>query len=213
MDKNQLAVDLFDKYANQYQDKFMDVSLYHATLDLFCQQVARPAAQVLDLACGPGNITKYLFNKRPDFQIMGVDLSPQMIALAQANNTGAQFQLSDCRALLTLGQNYDGIICGFGLPYLSKAESEQLIRDAGQVLAAQGCLYLSTMEGDYNQSGFKGPSSGGEEVLYQYYHEADYLIAALEENGFKLIDLQRIASTDAKGQSITDLIILAKKTT
>ena len=42
--------------------------------------------QVLEIACGPGNITKYISRLRPDFQITAIDLSPNMIELAKANN-------------------------------------------------------------------------------------------------------------------------------
>ncbi len=210
MDKTKLAVDLFDKYAQQYQDKFMNVDLYQDTLDFFCREIPQASASILDLACGPGNITKYILSKRPDFQVLGCDLSPQMIELAKVNNPSAKFQLMDCRAISSLGQKYDGIICGFGLHYLSKEEAIQLIRDASEALQPLGLLYLSTMEDQYSNSGFKGPSSGGEDVLYQYYHEAEYLTQALEDSGFEVIDLQRKTTTEPDGKQTIDLVISAR---
>src|SRR6478736_3881300 len=99
MDKTQMAVDVFDLRADQYESKFMDVTLYHATLDLFCNAVAKKDAAILELACGPGNITKYLLAKRPDFRLLGTDLSPNMLALARKNNPIATFALLDCREI------------------------------------------------------------------------------------------------------------------
>src|SRR6476660_8726042 len=58
-EKSAAAVSLFNKLAKQYQDKYMDVSLYHHSFDIFCRHISKPNAEILELACGPGNITKY----------------------------------------------------------------------------------------------------------------------------------------------------------
>jgi ubiquinone/menaquinone biosynthesis C-methylase UbiE len=111
MDKNKIAVALFDKLAHGYQEKYMDVALYHDTLDWFCENLQTPNASILELACGPGNITKYLLEQRPDFKIIGTDLAPKMIELAAINNPNAQFQLMDCRELASHDAKYDGVMC------------------------------------------------------------------------------------------------------
>ncbi|MBK8556867.1 MAG: class I SAM-dependent methyltransferase [Lewinellaceae bacterium] len=211
MDKNQLAIHIFNKHAQSYQEKYWDLSLYHDSFDLFCQNIKKQNAEILELACGPGNITDYLLSKRPDFQILGTDLAPNMIDLARKNNPDATFQLLDCRNIKTLNQKYEGIMCGFGLPYLSKEEAIQLIQDAADLLQPGGLLYLSTMEDDYNKSGLKGPSSGGPDQLYMYFHQADYLTAALEENHFQLLDVQRMVYPAGDGTEVTDLVLLAKQ--
>ena len=123
MDKTKLAVDVFDKLANLYQAKFMDVSLYHDTFDMFCNNITKQNADVLELACGPGNITHYLLSKRSDFKLLGTDLAPNMIELAKINNPSAQFQLLDSRDIRKLNKTYDAIMCGFILPYLSKEDA------------------------------------------------------------------------------------------
>ena len=64
MDKTKIAVAIFNKYASEYQDKFMDLALYHDTFDLFCNLLVRENPTILELACGPGNITKYLLKKK-----------------------------------------------------------------------------------------------------------------------------------------------------
>lgn len=53
MDKTKMAIDIFDKYAAAYQDKFMDFDAYHDTFDLFCNRIARENAGILEIACGP----------------------------------------------------------------------------------------------------------------------------------------------------------------
>ena len=208
MDKTKIAIDVFDKYANEYQSKFMNVDLYHDTFDLFCNSIAQKNAEILELACGPGNITKYLLQKRPDFKILGIDMAPNMIRLAKINNPGAEFQLMDCRDIGRLDKKYDAIMCGFCLPYLSKEETVKLISDASKLLTTKGVFYLSTMEDDYSKSGFKKSSSGDE--LYIHYHEADYLMDTLNKNGFNVIDIRR-KDNPANNDTAKDLVLIAGK--
>lgn len=209
MNKTQTAVEVFNKLAEHYQSKFMDVALYADTLDLFCSSITKQDAGVLELACGPGNITKHLMNKRPDFKITGTDLAPNMIELAKANNAAAKFQVMDCRDIDKLTEKYDGLMCGFCLPYLTKEEAITLIVDAYKLLKPEGVLYISTMEDDYSKSGLKKGSTGDE--IFIHYHQADYLSDALTENGFKIIELKRQDYPTHDGTKTTDLILIAKR--
>ncbi|MEO8770721.1 MAG: class I SAM-dependent methyltransferase [Ferruginibacter sp.] len=209
MDKTKIAVDVFDKWATEYQDKFMNVDSYSETFDLFCKSIVPGNAAVLELACGPGNITKYLLNKRSDLKILGTDLSPNMLRLAKINNPTAEFQLMDCRDIDMLHKKYDAIICGFCLPYLSREEAIKLISDASKLLNPHGILYISTMEDDYHKSGFRKGSKGDE--IYMHFHQADYLTAAFEKNNFRIIDLKRQDYPEQDGTKMVDLVILAER--
>ena len=208
MDQTKIAVDIFNKLANGYQDKFMDVSLYHDSFDIFCDNIKKENASVLELACGPGNITKYLLEKRPDLKITGSDLAPNMIELAKINNPKAEFQLLDFRNIKRLNNKFDAIMCGFGLPYLSKEEAIQFIADSTKILNSDGVFYISTMEDDNSKSKFQKGSSGDE--IFINYHQADYLTKALQTNGFQIINLQRKKYLHNE-QDTTDLIIIATK--
>ena len=202
-----MAVSVFDKYANEYQAKFMDVGLYHDTFDLFCDNIKKENADILDIACGPGNITQYLLKKRPDFNILGIDLAPNMIHLAKINNPSAEFQLLDGRDIGTLPRKFDAVMCGFCLPYLSKEESVKLISDAASLLKPDGMLYLSTMEDDYSKSGIESSSAGDQ--VFMHYHQEDYLTEALVDNGFNIIDVQRKCYPGKNDTITTDLVIIA----
>jgi ubiquinone/menaquinone biosynthesis C-methylase UbiE len=209
MDKSKIAVDIFNKRAQLYQDKFMNVGMYHRSFDLFCEHIPQHA-EVLEIACGPGNITQYLLKKRPDLTLLGTDLAPNMLELARINNPGTQFQLMDAREIGKMEKKYDAILCGFCMPYLSKEEVIKWIVDAAGVLKTKGAVYISTMEDDYSKSDFKTGSAGDQ--LYIHYHLADYIVKALSENGFTLIDLERQAFPEQDGTSTTDLLIIAQKT-
>lgn len=207
MDKTAMAVAVFDEHARLYQDKYMDQHAYGATLDLFCHHLPQQDAAVLDVACGPGNISRYLLAQRPELHMLGIDLSPNMLRLARENNPQADYKLLDCRHIDRLDMQFAGIVCGFVLPYLSREEALQLITNASSLLLPGGVLYISTMEDAYSKSGMQTSSSGSQ--LYQYFHEAAYLIPALEASGYTLI-LQHRQPFPAH-PATTDLILIARK--
>ncbi len=209
MDKSKIAAEVFNKHANLYQDRFMDVSLYHDTFNFLCDSIKKQNADVLELACGPGNITKYLLNKRPDLKVFGIDLAPNMIELAKQNNPTAKFEVMDCRQIKKLNAKYDAVMCGFCLPYLSKEEALKLIYDCSQLLNDGGLIYISTMEDYYSKSAFKKGSSG--EEIFMHYHEAGYLTNTLEENNFKTLNWRRQDYPETDGSMTTDLIIISQK--
>jgi trans-aconitate methyltransferase len=53
--------------------------------------------KILEIGCGPGNLTKYLLSKRPDFDILGIDIAPNMIEFAGKSNPTASFAVMDSR--------------------------------------------------------------------------------------------------------------------
>lgn len=210
MDTTEKTIYVFDNCANEYQQKFMEMDLYDDTFDLFCSSIENKNAAILELACGPGNITKYLLQKEPNFKIMATDLSSKMLELAKNNNPKADFQILDCRDIKSLSSKFDGIMCGFALPYLSKEEAIKLIDDAFEILNFKGILYLSTMEDNYSKSGFKKSSSGKYEA-YINYHEVGYLSEALEKKGFDILSIERKDFLQTDGTTTKDLILIARK--
>ena len=54
-------------------------------------------ATVVDLGCGPGNLTRMLAERWPDAAITGVDSSPAMIERARAEADGIEWRLADVR--------------------------------------------------------------------------------------------------------------------
>ncbi len=189
----------------------MDQSLYSEGLDALLASLAGNPPKVLDVACGPGNITQYLLARRPELDVLGIDLAEKMLELARKNNPTAHFEQLDARNIEQLPYRFDGIICGFILPYLSREETASLIQHSSNSLNLNGLLYLSTMEDKYEKSGYQLPSSGQGPGVYMYFHEADHLIGVLESHGFEVVFQDRKQYLDNKGGPVTDLILLARK--
>lgn len=198
---------LFNRRAQDYQAKYMDVGHYGDTLALFCDALP-PNASVLDVACGPGNITRFLLDQRNDLQLFGTDLAPNMVALAQANNPEATFAVADMRHVAQTDSKYDAVICGFGLPYLSTEEAAAFISDLPKILRDGGHIYLSTMTADKDESRLQH-SSDGKDTLLTYYHSETTLRRMLANVDFEIVLVKKQPFPDHP--DTTDLIVIARR--
>lgn len=204
------TIETYNDVALNYENKFMEMDLYNDTYDFFCS-LLNPNAEVLDVGCGPGNITKYFLNSRKDLKITGIDLAPNMIERAKLNIPNATFIVKDALKINEFNTAFDAVVIGFCMPYLNKEDSAKLIKLASEKLNPKGMIYISTMEDDYNKSGYETTSFSEGKEVYVYYHQEDNLKAELIRNGFEIIKIDRKDYPEPDGTFLTDLIFIAKK--
>lgn len=207
-DKYQETFDTWNNIADLYQEKFMQVDLYNDTYDYICKFISKQGAKLLEIGCGPGNITKYLLAKRPDFNIFGIDMAPNMIELAKKNNPSANFAVMDSREISSLNTKYDGIISGFCLPYLSDAEAKDFIDQAYELLNENGLLYMSFVEGAPSESGFK---VGGGGRVYFNFHNLEHLKEELIARNFTEIVMFKVMFPRSEKESEEHTILVSRK--
>ncbi|WP_285162611.1 class I SAM-dependent DNA methyltransferase [Shewanella goraebulensis] len=209
MEKVQETVATFNKMAEKYQDKYMDCNLYSHSLDKLCEYIyqlqlndvtsnkACNEISVLEVGCGPGNVSCYLSNWRnPDkellpIKIYGFDLAPNMVRLANANNPQHHYDVLDMQEILTLKAQFDRdlfnvAVCAFSIPYLNQQALKRFIEDMPQLLAKKSILFISFMAGDYKKSMAQESASG--DRVHMYYYEAKDLARLLTDNGFEVIE-------------------------
>jgi ubiquinone/menaquinone biosynthesis C-methylase UbiE len=104
---------------------------------------AKPGMRILDLACGPGTLSRRLAAAvSPGGLVIGVDLAPGMIQLAQALGIpSARFQLMDMEQLAFDDGSFDAVTCGHGLQYASDLpralkEARRVVRTTGRLAAS-----------------------------------------------------------------------------
>lgn len=209
MNKDQETITTWNKMANLYQEKFMDMNIYDATYDCFLGSLTASNAAVLDLGCGPGNITKYLLSKNSDLDITGVDVAENMIDLAKKNNPTAKFFVMDIRHLKSLQRFFDGVVCGFAIPFLSAIETRQLFSQVYEMLNMNGFFYLSFVDGEPSKSDYKTNREG--DRIYFQYHELTTIIANLKQLKFTILNQFTIPYPSASGLDAYHTVIIARK--
>jgi ubiquinone/menaquinone biosynthesis C-methylase UbiE len=206
MESFDISVKRFDEFASAYAEKFQFVDSYIQSLDKFCDLIMGNKPGILELACGPGNITQYIKNKFPDSEYIAIDLAPNMIDIAKQQVKGVDFMVMDVRKISTLNIKFDAIMCSFCLPFLSKSDTYKLIADCADRLKENGAIYISTMEGDESKAGFETTSFSGDSEIYFNYHKQEDIEKALIENGFIIGDFKRQDYVESDGSVLIDMI-------
>jgi SAM-dependent methyltransferase len=85
-----------ESYAREISGELTGKPLDRALLGYIAHR-AEGRGAVGDLGCGPGHVTRYLADLGAD--VIGVDLSPEMIRLACAAHPGLRFVVGDLRRL------------------------------------------------------------------------------------------------------------------
>lgn len=209
MSANQKAVNLFNELADLYQTKYMDVSLYADELRFFCTQLPHEQAKVLDIACGPGNISRFLTELKKEIDLLGIDLAPKMIELAKQNNPHSRFLVMNGMNADEIKELFDGIVCSFYLPYLDKENVLVLLSKMRDLLQPDGVLYLSNIDGLFEESGLVKGSTG--EAIMMHYYPLSFLEEELNEMGFNLLLSKQVISEGKNGQVVRDNVLIARK--
>lgn len=203
-----IAKRIFSTHADTYRARFWDVSRYAATLLRFAASLPS-GARVLELGCGPGNVTSVFLLERPDLKICATDFSPEMVALAQREHPSLETLLLDVRDLSRIDRTFEGIAAGFVLPYINEEDTRRFLEEASRRLVPGGLFYLSTMvENATQRSGIRTNSAG--DTIYMYYHSASNLLRWVAQAGFT-VTLQTLDFYPAGDGTVTsDMALVAR---
>lgn len=211
MENFEHSVQQFDRFAKEYALRFSDLNAYSDSIERFCESIHTHQPTILELACGPGNVTRLLKLRFPESKITAIDLAPRMIEIAQTALPDVDFRVMDVRDISILPEKFDAVMCSFCLPFLSKADAEKLIADCADRLVSGGILYLSTMEGDETRAGFETTSFSGDAEIYFNYHRQHDLENSLVKSGFEIRQNKLQDYIEPDGSVTADMIFIAEK--
>jgi ubiquinone/menaquinone biosynthesis C-methylase UbiE len=207
-DKTHITIKAYDENAERFEEMFMDLHLYKDSFKQFLIRL-KPGDKILDLGCGPGNVSKYLLENIPSLSITGVDLSEEMVGLAKMNVPNATFEKKDVRHLEFDPKTFDGIVAAFCLPFLYDEEAAKFIQSIALFTKTGGHIYLSTMMGSGYQFEIPSFSSGGK-MFFNYYSQ-DFLVHEFDANGLKVLDYSVQDYVNKDGTILKDMIFTLQK--
>lgn len=99
----------------------------------------RPGTRLLDVATGPGGLSAEAASRgaRP----VGIDLSPQMVELAQRLHPAIDFREADVECLPFSDHTFDAVVCAFGLGHFPRPEAA--VAECVRTLSPGGWIALS----------------------------------------------------------------------
>ena len=195
----------FDRYAEAYADKYMDVSAYRHSLKILVSLLQDKQDKILDLACGPANLSKYLLDKIPSLILRACDLAPTMLEIAKANLPNQEVFSFDALKLDELKPRHDVILCGGLLPYYSDDLKIKVLTDVIRNLKDNGYLYLTTLITSEEDS----PQESKKDQLPTYLLSHPDSYELVRSIGFTIIYKElRTLHSDPQG---LELIMIAQK--
>ncbi len=207
MDKKQLkTIHAYNKTAEAFSNTVGCLSNYNHTYDYLLDKL-NSGDTILDLACGPAQISKYL-KDRIDINVVGVDLSEGMLSIAKKNIPDGIFYNHEIQNF-SFDKKFDLVISGFGIPYLNKDQATVCINNAVELLKEGKCLYLSFMHG--SKHGLEKTSFGGENQFYIYYHDKSDIKNVILNCGLTLVKEYSIDYVEKDGSITEDVVVIAKK--
>lgn len=134
------------EYAEHIYDELAQKPFDRAQLDRFAERV-RPLGIAVDMGCGPGHIARYLRDR--DVNVIGVDLSPQMLETARALNPDIEFQVGNMLALDHVADAaWGGIAAFYSIIHLPRDQIGIALREFYRVLVPRGIVLLAFHRGD-----------------------------------------------------------------
>ena len=146
-----LSIKEFTKAAGRYESSH--AGIYEMCKDdyppILAELEKEAFTDVLDCGCGTGPMLELLHDKYPDKHYVGLDLTPEMIHVAQAKNlSNTEFLVGDSENLPFDEGTFDAIICSNSFHHYPNPQN--FFNSAYRVLRRGGRLILR----DYTSSDF-----------------------------------------------------------
>jgi SAM-dependent methyltransferase len=126
-------------YDEQFADELDHKPLERGLLDAFCEMA--PPGAIADIGCGPGHITGFLAERRDDVQ--GVDLSPEMVALARRRHPRLRFEVASMLGLPYPDATWAGVVAMYSIIHLDPEERLRTFAEFARTLRPDGVLLVS----------------------------------------------------------------------
>jgi ubiquinone/menaquinone biosynthesis C-methylase UbiE len=133
--------------------------------------------RALDAACGTGRHARHLADL--GHEVVGIDLTPEMLARAAGNVPQASFAQADLREIPARDSEFDAVVCGLALAHLP--ELGGAVAELTRVVRPGGRLVISVLHPFHALLGWHAPFSdadGRRAFVREHPHlHADYLRA------------------------------------
>ncbi|MBW4623851.1 MAG: methyltransferase domain-containing protein [Cyanosarcina radialis HA8281-LM2] len=136
----------YDRLAKIYDRRWRD---YVTDTLVFLKQWAKipPEAAVLDVACGTGEFERLLLQEHPDRQIVGIDISAEMLAVAQnklQHHFNVTFRQGSATAIPSADECFDVVVCASSFHYFDRpldalAEMKRVLKPGGKLIILDWC--------------------------------------------------------------------------
>ncbi|MFN4146338.1 MAG: class I SAM-dependent DNA methyltransferase [Runella sp.] len=182
-------IDCYDKTAEKYADKFkneLDWKHFDQIILKAFAQTNRTKGQLIDLGCGPGQTTKFLYDNGV-INVLGTDISPEMVKVANKQYPSIKFVVADMLNLNFPEKSFGSAVAFYAIVHFNYEQIKTAFQEISKILIQGGEFLFSFHIGDYT---VHMDSFFDEKVNIDFYAlQTEKIKELLEQTGFEIIDL------------------------
>lgn len=144
-------------YAEKVRGLLDDMPYLRASLTSFAEQVlGGGGGPVVDVGCGPGYVSGYLSDAGVD--VSGIDLSPEMIAIAQRGHPDLRFEVGTMTNLNLADDSVVGLVAFWSVIHVPDQAVPGVFEQFRRVLRPRGLLLIGFHVGEESRHRSEGYS-------------------------------------------------------
>ena len=140
----------------------------------------------IDLGCGPGQTTKFLYDNGFT-DILGTDISPEMIAVAKELHSEINFETADMLQLQYADKSFAAAVAFYAIVHFDYEQIRTAFKEIKRVLQDDGQFLFSFHVG--NEIIHLDNFLDKKVSIDFHFLETNKIIAILKETGFEIIDV------------------------
>lgn len=195
-----------EDYAAWIADELASKPLDRAVLAAFAELVSGPVAEI---GCGSGRIAAHLSGLGVD--VFGLDLSPEMVAVARRAHPGIRFEVGSMIALDLAESSLGGLIAWYSIIHVPPDTLPTVLAGFHRALAPGGYLQLAFPVGD---EPVHRDEVGGHRVSLDFHpRRLDVITGLLAETGLEVrARLERAPDDEGPfAETVPQAFVLARR--
>jgi SAM-dependent methyltransferase len=192
-------------YAEKVRGLLGESPYLRASLALFAELVhGAGGGPVADVGCGTGYVTGYLHDAGVD--AFGIDLSPEMIAIARSDHPGLRFHVGTMTDLALADDSLAGMVAFWSVIHVPDRAMPDVLGQFRRVLRPQGLLLVGFHVGDETRHTSEGYT--GRPINVDSHHRRPSKVTSwLRDAGFT-IEAEQVFGPD---EDVPGAVIFARR--
>jgi ubiquinone/menaquinone biosynthesis C-methylase UbiE len=141
------------------------------------------ATRVVDVGCGPGRVAAFMAARGLD--VVGVDVSPEMLSCARSAHPDLHFVEGRLDELPFEGGTLAGAVCWYSIIYTPPERLGAAFVELARILDAAGAVLVAFQAGD-GETVRQGKTLGIKHAVTAYRHRVDQVTRSLRDAGFEV---------------------------